>query len=516
MTNFITKTVEYVFIILLAIILLAMSIAAAELVFSGTVALVAGLMILAFVFAFLIIFREKIKKIFNIIKDFLSKIPSWQLALFLGLFSAVTKIALVFLFDNNADLHPDMAMYRSFAEQYANSGQITENVEYAHTYKYTVMYGLVLSPVAKLFGGDTKVFTVLLSVLHSVAMVLLYDILKRYTGKEIAFSALLLYCVTPMGLLQTQLLIHENGLLFFHILGLWIFLKAFDSKNGLIKQICYVVLASAVISVGKSINAAGRVIILSFAIYAVSKIFEKGFNLKRLTKAVCVCLCLLVFYMGASTLTNVVVENTVASVEKTQNEYTKMPYGWALYLGFNYEHSGLWNSEDRKTYDLYKEFATDSEAYEYQEKLVSDRLGEYVSSPIKIPIHFFNKIKVLWGTQLSPFGYELGNSVNSFVIHGYGGIINKLLLLLNRAVFLVVYSMIFISRIKALKNKTISVTPALHCKMAIIGVTAALLLFEVTPKYASHLHIMLFSIFAFGITTFFSKKIKDKKDKAMV
>ena len=217
MTKLINKSMGIVFLFLLTLILLAMGISLAETVFGGIVAVVIGVAILAFVLGCLFLFRTRIENLCKCVYKFLSKIPSWKLALTLGLFAAITKIIFVFLFDNNADFHPDMAMYRSFAEQYANSGTITENAGSAVKFKYTAIYGFVLSPFAKLFGSDTKVFTVALSILHSIAMVLLYDILKKYCGKEISFVVLLLYCISPMGLLQTQLLTHENGLFFFHI-----------------------------------------------------------------------------------------------------------------------------------------------------------------------------------------------------------------------------------------------------------------------------------------------------------
>ena len=167
-------------------------------------------------------------------------------------------------------------MYRSFAEQFAQSGMITEHATYAFEYRYTAMYGLILSPFAKIFGADTKVFTTALSVMNSLAVVLLFDITKKYAGKELSFACLLIYCALPFGLLQTQLLTHENGLLFFHILALWLFMNAFDNRYNIAKQIVFMLMSSVVLSVGASINAAGRVMIVSFVIFAFVKIFENG------------------------------------------------------------------------------------------------------------------------------------------------------------------------------------------------------------------------------------------------
>lgn len=52
----------------------------------------------------------------------------------------------------------------------------------------------------------------------------------------------------------------------------------------------------------------------------------------------------------------------------------------------------------------------------------------------------------------------------------------------------------------------------MHFKMVIIGLTLALILFEVMPKYVSHLQIIVFAVWMFGLRSFYenSKAIKFK------
>lgn len=509
MSRFIKKTVDIVFILLLMLVLSAMGIALAETVFSGLIASVAGIVVLAAVFAFLYFCREHIINTVKYICKYLSGVAEWKLALTLGLFSAVTKIICVFLFDNNADLHPDMAMYRSFAEQFAQSGMITENATYAFEYRYTAMYGLILSSFAKIFGADTKVFTTALSVMNSIAVVLLFDITKKYAGKELSFFCLLVYCTLPFGLLQTQLLTHENGLLFFHILALWLFLKAFDGRYNVAKQVVFILLSSVVLSVGASINAAGRVMLVSFAIYAIVKIFENGFSIKKAGQFACVALSLIVVFSSVYAATGVVVKNGIDQAETMQKNDKKMPYGWVLYLGSNYEQSGVWNQEDVDLYEKYKEFDNKDDAYDYQKQLIKERFQFFADSPLKIPVHLFNKLKVLWGTQLLPFAYEQGNSINDFVLHGAGGIINKGCKVLNSMSFIVAYAIILMSAVSEMKNKRMkAASPVMHFQMTMIGVTVALLLFEVTPKYTTHMHILVFCILAMTLKLYLPEKQK--------
>lgn len=505
MTRFIERMVEMVFISILGLILFTTSLTIAEYIFSGYMTFGVATMILLFVLALLWFGKKRFVHIWNFIYTFVREIPAWKLMVFIGIFSAITKIFFVFLFDNNTDLHPDMAMYRSFAEQFANSGCIVENASYAQKFSYTMIYGLLLSPFAKIFGSEPKVFLVVLSIFISIAMILLFDILKKYTGKEIAFVCILVYNMTPMGLFQTQLLTHENGLLFLHILAFWFFIKAFDKGKKDIFHGVFVVLAIFTLAIGKSINAAGSVMFISFGIYAFLKIFQKECNMKKVMKFLCIILLLISAYWGATRMTNYIKETKIVSVEETQDN--RMPYGWALYLGMNFDTSGTWNDEDRTTYELYNEIDNKEEALEYQKELVTERAREYLNNPIRIPIHLLNKIQKLWGNCTLPFGYEIGNSVNDFVLTGMGGLIYKIIMLSNSVLYLIIYSILFICKVKNSKKQGTIIYPTIHFEMTVIGVTLALILFEVTPKYVSHLHVLLFAIAGVELYKFINKDL---------
>lgn len=494
MTKLISKTVDIVFLLLLAVIVFAVSVSLAETVFQGAVACVAGAAVLSAALFVLIWGRTRLQSIGRRIKTRLEPIPAWKLALFLGLFSAVTKIILVFLFDNNADLHPDMAMYRSYAEQYAESGIITEGAGYAYQHSYMAFYGLILSPFAKLFGADTKVFTVLLSVLHSVAMVLLFDMLRHYVKKELAFVTMLLYCIFPLGLLQTQLLVHENALFFFHIAAFWLFERAFRKNTHWLKGLLLVFAAAVVLAMGKSVNAAGQVFFISFGIYAVGKVFSAKLTLKKCVSLVCVMVILVSCYVGSTAMIHSLEKNTLAVNKEDQSLNYAYPYGWSLYVGFNYDSAGGWTAEDNLLYHNYRECNNKEDAIQYQKDLLKQRFQIYADDPIKIPVLLFNKIKNLWGNQLLPFAYEQGNAINDFVLHGMGGIVNKLCILGNKTTTLLLFLMILLAQWRKRKYSEDEIGPDLHFRMAVIGVTLALMLFEVSPKYASHLYICFFCV----------------------
>ncbi len=496
MSRFIVKTVDIVFLILLTVMIFTMGMTLFGYIMSNGVAFIVGAVLIFGLTALLFFTRERIRKLGVKIYARLKDVPAYKLALYLFLFTAITKIIFVFLLGTDASLHVDFGKYRLYAEEFATNGRITESTAYALRYPYTVMYGLVMSPFAKLFGGDTRVFTTALSVMNALAMVLLFDILKRYVGKEKAFVFTMLYGALPNGLFQTQLFTHENGLFFFHILALWIFLKAFDKKNHIVLQFVYVLLSSALLGIGKSINAAGRVFFIAFGIYAVTKIFEGGIDRKKLTRVACVFLVLVLMFVGASKLTDHIAKSYIDGADTYQKSDKRLPYGWALYLGMNYEYNGLWNLEDLRTYELYNEIEDKEESLRYQKGLISDRLNEYLNAPYKIPVHLFKKIGVLWGDQTLPFGYVIGNEVSTFIWTFGNGIIFGTIACVNRVSYMIVYIMLLLSILGKRKEAIDKVTPETYFKMAIIGVTLALLLFEVTAKYASHLQVFFFCLLA--------------------
>ena len=496
MTKLINRTVDIVFLGMLAMIVFAMAFTITGTVLNGVAAYIAGAILLVCVLFFVIRGRQRITDVGRRIKKRLAPIPAWKMALFLGLFSAVTKVILVFVFDNNADLDTDMAMYRSFAQQFAEYGKIVEGTEYAYKHTYTAFFGLLLSPFAKLFGADTKVFTVALSVLHSVALVLMFDMLKQYVKKELAFVVLFLYSVLPMGLLQTQVLMHENGLFFLHILSLWLFMRAFRKNTHWVWQLLLVFAAGIVLAAGKSVNAAGRVFFISFGIFAVAKCFSQKVDCKRLLALLStVGILIACFYVGNGFLSSLR-QNVRESSNKIQGVSYSYPYGWDLYVGMNYESGGIWTKEDKEVYYQYMMCDSREEAIEYQKGLLSQRAQMYKDDPIKIPIQLFRKFQKLWGSQRLPFAYDQGNAINSFVLHGMGGMINKSLTLMNNFIFLLLYGVLFVAQWKKCRKKDNEVGIDLHFRMGIIGITLALLVFEVALKHVSHLHICLFATLA--------------------
>lgn len=514
MSKFIVKTVDIVFYILIGIILAASMSSLCGLVSDGLLGYVIFIVLLLFVFAVWYFGSDVLNFVYKKIYMPISKVSLLKMVLCIFLVSLVTKVFFVFLFDNDAAKHIDMSMYASFAQQISDSGKITENLVPALKYKYEVIYGLFLSPIVSLFGKDTKVLTVFLSFLLSIANVLLFDIIRKYIGNAVAFIGVMLYNLLPVGLFQSQLLIHETPLLFFHITSLWLFLKYYDKKYNLILRILFLVLSAILISFANKINQGGTVVIISFCVFCIAKSFIEKINVKQIISVLFQILCFGLCFVVMSNACNAFVKNVVSeSEEATKGIEYRLPMGWPVYLGFNYEKGGRWNDDDANTYEKYSEFDKKDDAIEYQKELINERLQKYINEPGIIPKHLFNKIKGLWGTPFLPFIYEAGNEINQFVVAGAGGVIYRLLLIISYFSFFTVCSMILFSR-RRLKNLDCKekCTPEMHFKMVIIGLTLALILFEVSPKYVSHLQIIVFAVWMFGLRSFYknSKAIKLK------
>lgn len=503
MCKFIVKFVNSIFTILIFFILGASIVSFSNYVANGMFAVIVGVVTVGI----LILFIYSGSKIFDKVKSFLYNyivdLSPLKMGLILFFTVSITKIFFVFLFDIDANLHPDMKNYLSFATQIANDGVITENAGSALKWPYEVIFGLFLSPAVKLFGNDTQVLTTYLSICFAISTVLLFDIIKKYVGKNLAFVGLMLFNLLPVGLFETQLLIHENALIFFYILSFWLLQKVLEGKYRFVTRCVLICLSSVLIAFGNKINQGGTVVIISYCIYAVIIMFKNGIRFKNLLKVFAIVLCYVVAFFGISNLCSLYVNNVVdkSSNQIVDKEKYAVPLGWGLYLGANYEHSGVWNREDADKYNKYQDFDNEKDAVEYQTTLINERLQIYKDSPLLVISHLFNKLQALWGDPFLPFVYEQGNSVNDFVNSGFGGIINKTLYMITYLSFVFICTIILFSNKVTKKNKNLF-SPVIQFELMIIGITIVLILFEVMPKYVSHLQIILFTIALFRMSDF--------------
>lgn len=508
MTKVITKIADIFTFVLLTGALLVNILKFSEYFLGGSKKWFAVAALAAAVFAFYALggsIFAAIKKVFSFVK----KLSVVQMAVILFAFILASKVFLVFLLDNNFTNHTDMRHYYSFATQIADSGKITEETLYASLYGYSVVYGWFLAPIAKVFGSDTKVFTVFLSVLFAVTSVLLFDIARKYIGKNKAFFGVFLYNILPVGLFQTQVLIHETALLFFYVLSFRIFLKALGTEAPLPKRIGLLVLSALIIAFGSQINIGGAVVIISFLIYALADAAKNRLTLKKLLNvavcAVCFALCFVIVLLSCMALvknTVQVPESEKALVERSVNNRVSM--AWVTYLGMNYETGGVWNEEDAKTYDHYFQIEDSKQAKDYQNALVEERMKSYTDNPMLVPKLMWHKYFEMWSVPFLGIVYgKGGNHINDVLLYAGNRAIYKGILALCYLSNILIYSAFLFSYFRKRKKELpVQVTPELQFKLLFVGIVLALILFEIVNKYVSHLHFVLFMLALFRAEDF--------------
>ena len=125
-SNFFIKTISIIFFALVGFILLASIWGISEYISSGWMKyLIIGIIIVV-IFLFYIFGENLFQKVYRL-KGILNQISISKMFVFLFFFVLVTKVLLVFLLDNNANLHPDMKMYLSYATQ--RNRQIKHRIE---------------------------------------------------------------------------------------------------------------------------------------------------------------------------------------------------------------------------------------------------------------------------------------------------------------------------------------------------------------------------------------------------
>ena len=194
------------------------------------------------------------------------------------------------------------------------------------------------------------------------------------------------------------------------------------------------------------------------------------------------------------------IDKTMAEDVKSNSDVLPFGFGWGLYVGFDYDSNGTITASDADEY--YKEFDNELDEKNYRLQLIQNRIENCAENPIKLINHFLNKLKILWGTPFLPFAYEQGNSINEFVLKGAGGLFNKIFNLESMFAFLIVYFMTFISSFKISFKKNRDKYLNLYFKLVIIGLTLIFLFVEVTPKYTSHLPILMLAILILQIQNY--------------
>lgn len=500
MSRFFTRIINYVFYFLIALFLFVNAVKFSEYVGFGILEYILPVVIFIGVF-FLFRYGTKLHGLLTKVCTFSERLERYsaaQLGIILFGFVSVTKIILVFLLDTDVGAYADMPNYMTFATQFAETGMITHNTIYASRYEYTVVFGWFLSPVVKLFGSDPKVFTSFMSILYAVITVILFDIIRPYAGNKRSFVGLLVYHVTPVGLFISQVLVHETALLFFYALSLWLFLKAIHSNLNILARSISLLLSALLIGFGTTINKGGIVVIISYVIYAVILLFKNKPSIKNSLNVLALACCYMLCLVMMSRTTNAFVSSHIVYPSEENRLYcehaseSSVSFGWPIYLGTNTEERGQFNDLDYETYNRFLDISDTQEAIDYQKNLISERLQVFIDDPLQIPVHLYFKFKKLYARPFVAIEYCRDNNLFPILKENLGGYPMTGLRSLGNIYSMLLAAIILFSYRKHKKETYENyLNPGLQFELFFIGLTLALLPFEIAQKYVCHMPIIL-------------------------
>lgn len=449
-------------------------------------------------FAVILFLAGKFKAIYHNIKKAIANLSCGKMIFIIVAVGLVTKLSLLFILQIDSQQHGDFAKYWSFIQQLTNSNEITEDIEYAIRFPYTLIYATVFIPFTKIFGVSSILITnIYLVILFTVGSVLLFDTVKYHKGKNYAFVTAMLWICMPLGMIEPLLLVHENALVFFHILAIWLFFRVLPAcKNKILKLIC--LLATAfVISYAAIINQFAYISIIAFIIICFIKLFKSKSRLKAFVSFVLVFVVLACSSVLCNVARNTYVENVVKGELTGAVATHELPFAWVLYVGASYEYAGSWNTEDFNTFIKYREIESVDEAKEYQIKIIKERYIDFLNHPAKLAKHLNNKMEVL-NYPFSPINYDAGSKVNDFIMHGLNGHIQDARMAVYSLINVYVGLALVLTFRKRSEYDGHSSLPV-YLMLFVIGNFMIMLLVETMPKYSSHLLFVYTTLISLGM-----------------
>ena len=465
-----------------------------------------------------IIFWPALQRFLNKVAEFIRGISASKMIATIVIISLLTKIILLFTLQIDSSKQEDIKMYWNFIQQLTDKGYITENAEYAVNYRYTVIYSAFFLPVTKLFAANNiLICNLYLIILFTAASCLLFDTVRYCVGKNYAFVAVLLCNLIPVGMLQPLYLCHENLFIVFHIVAIWFFFRVAPACNSMALKAVSVMASAVCMAFVAVVNKFGLISMVALGIVAFIKLVRKGSVLKGLLKVICVLLAFAVAYFGMNTVTQRYTDRVIDQASVFQTEKYNFGYGWVLFVGANYNSSGVWNYDDYDQYYTHSDLKSEEEVFNYQKSLIVCRYNDYLHHPLRFANHLNNKMKIISKT-FNTLNVNLGGKVNAFIAEGLNGyvalVVEGAFALLN----IIIAFVMLLSNRKGVGDENALNT---YMKLVMMGICFCLLVVEVAAKYASVLLFIYLSITVMqlpgfyknidGLHGFIKKVLKPKK-----
>lgn len=436
---------------------------------------IVGAGFIAGLFGLLYLKRKSLAGFMNIMMEWAGKLTFKQCIWIISCISIITKLAAIFIFQINIiDVHPDVKAYVATAYELTHGGRVVTTANYCYDVPYTFRFALILAPVVKIFGWSQMALSIYLTMLLTIATILAFDLFNNLLGRQEGFWSVLIYSLLPGTILLPSFVIHENGLIFFGILSLWLYFRVYRNMESGIKKAGSFLLFAIALSYTMLINGGGYILAIALLIY----IFMKDLLVERQgVQTVCQVLgiILVTLFIGK------VLGDFQISVSDITESHRKNAVVWSMYVGANEETQGGWSYEDAKFFENYDENWPEEKISAYERKLMMDRWKDLLGRPGDLGKHMLNKLEKQWGVQAYTIGYVNELIPNKYVAWFYKKILFRLFLPGTFLIELLLLGWGILSILRDENEKQFSIVQVL--KMYLIGMTLLFLITEVTVKY---------------------------------
>ena len=326
----------------------------------------------------------------------LSNLSVVKLSIIVFLVSFITKLAFgIILHVDSSIMNTDIKVYQVVAQEIADYGRVTSYADYCNSFPHILWFGLILSPIVRVFGSSPLGFCIYLDLLLSFSCVCLFNVFKRLS-KIKSFIAIIVYSLLPSTVVLPQFVTHEIALLFFLSIGLWLFFGSVAQTNSRNKIILFST-SAIVISISSQINAIGLIAIVSVLIYCL--FFNKD---EKLFVRIIKCIAIVMTFLLVSSSMNMGKVQLLDSQKLSSLKVNGIE--WTLYIGANTEkHGGFsdedlerwgYNSEDSNTFE--EKGLSDDQVTEIRHNLLFQRYSELIKNPKGLLANILVKSLRIW------------------------------------------------------------------------------------------------------------------------
>ncbi len=415
---FTNKIIGYIFIVFMLCIILAKSTYLFELLppyiaVAGVLGIL-GLVILVFKF------YDKIIQKLSGVTEFISKISYKKMIIIISITSLATKFLAIFLLNiNSINNHPDINVYVTTSNELVNYGTAKTFAEYCFDVPHMFWYAVFLSPVTKLFGISQTAFSIYLSIISTISVTLLFDTVSYNFSKNKAFIIFFIFVLLPSQILLPSYVTHENALLFFISISIWLYFKVLKSLNNKYAKLSIYLLFLINLFFCSQVNTAGLLLFIAFFILFLVD-YLKHIKIKKFILTSCKCISLLlVLIIGTALFNYFQLSHSDLKPDYIKNDTVL----WSLYVGSNYENKGGWSNEDAETWISYDNNYTEKQIEEYHKNLLGERYINLIANPSNLFNLLINKFSTTW----SNFNYSIGFSNDTITNKTISNIYNKVL-----------------------------------------------------------------------------------------